>query len=71
MSQDKSQTTKIIATEYNYAEWCWMYKLADGKIVAGMSGEARISCGLNYNLVNQWGANQVFLSTSSGISKVR
>ncbi len=56
---------RIIATQMNVAEDCWMYRLEDNSTVKGATGAERIPCGLEYNERNQWGANQIFGRTNA------
>lgn len=50
----------IRATEFDYFRDCWKYALANGLIVHGEWGDARIPCGIAFTERNQWAANQVF-----------
>ncbi len=52
--------SKIVATEFNYYDYCWIYRLDTGEIKKGNPGDSRIPCGLEFTERNQWGANQIF-----------
>lgn len=52
-------SNRIIATEFNYSEWRWVYALEDKSVVMGGIDDARIPCGLEFTERNQWVANQL------------